>query len=907
MHDAFEERLGAWLARCTDFCRRRAGLVIGASLALAALSLVETGRHLGIRGDTEYLLSSELPFKQSERRYQEAFPDLYENLFVVIDAPTPERAGEAASALAARLQDRPEYFRSAYLPDGGDFFEQHAFLYLEPEELEELADRLAQVQPYLAELARDGTLRGLASMLGRGVRAVRDGDVSPENLEPIFEGFETALEAQLAGRVHHLSWAEMLRPGPIEGNPRRRFLLVQPVLDVTDFQPAKGAILEIRRLAANLGLSPENGVSVRITGDTALSYEEIGLVRSQAGASALGSLLLVSLVLAAGLRSLRMIAAVLATLLVGLALNLGFTTLAVGHLNMISAAFAVLFIGLGVELEIHLAMRYQELLARGRAHATALHEAAGDVGSSLFLTAVATAIGFLSFVPTHFVGVAELGIISGAGILIGFACTMTLLPALLSLRPPGAPGPVPRSFAWTTQRLAELPVRYPRGVRLSALALALATVFVLPEVRFDNNPLNVRDPSAESVQTFMDLLSGSRTSPWTVNVVAPDLAGAEALAERLRGLEVVDRAVTLADFVPSDQEEKLGIIEDVAMFLAPLPGPDGRVAPPTTGEQVAALATLEVEIGRLLAEGTAPGLAAKALLLRDGLRRYRAALAELPDPAASLAGLQEGLLGALPEQLRILSRALEAGHVTLEHLPAALVERMLAKDGRVRIEVFPKADVADHAALEAFVDGVREVAGDVAGSAAEILESGRAVERALTQALLTALAAITLALLLFWRRVVDTALVLAPLLLAAVFTVGTAVLLEIPFNFADVIVLPLLLGIGVDAAIHMVHRARAMGGVGTNLLTTSTARAIAYGSATNVASFGTMGLASHLGLATMGQLLTVGVALTLLCNLVVLPALIDLRHRSAAELPSRRRVPPPAAEAPPRRRAGDGA
>jgi hypothetical protein len=513
VHEEFEARLGRRLVRCTDFCRRRAGLVIVATLALAVASLVYTARNLGIRGDTESLLSPDLPFKQSERQYQEAFPVLYENLFVVIDAATPERAGEAASALAAGLQDRPGYFRGVYLPGGGEFFEQHAFLYLEREELERLADRLAEVQPYLAELSRDGTLRGLAAMLGRGVRAVRDGDVGPESLRPIFEGFEQAIEARLAGRPYQPLWAEMLGEGRIEENPRRRFLLVQPILDVTALQPAKRAIQEIRRLAESLGLTPESGVGVRITGDAALSYEEIGVVKSQAAASALGSLVLVSIVLGFGLRSLRMILAVLATLVVGLALTLGFTALAIGHLNMISAAFAVLFIGLGVELEIHFGMRYQELLSQGRSRAAALQETAGDVGSSLFLTAAATAIGFFSFVPTNFVGVSELGVISGAGIFIGFFCTLTFLPALLSLGPPPAPEPGNQAFAWSAQRLADLPLRYPRAVRWTALALGLGTVFVLPKVRFDNNPLNVRDPSAESVRTFADLLARAPPAP----------------------------------------------------------------------------------------------------------------------------------------------------------------------------------------------------------------------------------------------------------------------------------------------------------------------------------------------------------------------------------------------------------
>jgi hypothetical protein len=902
VRDELEVRLGAWLARCTDFCRRRAGWVIGGALLLGALSLVYTARNLGIRGDSESLLSQSLPFKERERAYQQAFPLLYENLFVVIDGVTPERAGEAASALAARMQDRPDYFRGTYLPGGGDFFEQHAFLYLDKHELQDLADHLAEVQPHLAELSRDGTLRGLASMLGRGVRAVREADVSPERIQPILVGFENALEARLEDRPYHLSWAEMLSQGGFDaGDARRRFLLVQPVLDVTDLQPAKRAIGEIRRLAQNLGLTPESGVNVRITGDMALSFEEIGAVKTQAAASALGSLVLVAIVLGLALRSVRMIVAVLATLLVGLALTLGFTTLAVGHLNMISAAFAVLFIGLGVELEIHFSMRYQELLAQGRDHAAALRETAGDIGSSLFLTALTTAIGFFSFMPTSFVGVGELGLISGAGIFIGFLCTMTLLPALLSLSPPRAPAKTTRGLAWTTQGLAILPVRYPRLVRGAALVLGIGAILVLPRVRFDNNPLNVRDPSSESVQTFSDLLAGSTSTPWTLNAVAPDLASAQQLARRLRDLDVVGRVVSVSDFIPPEQEAKLDIIEDVAMFLAPMPGPDGSVPAPSAEEQVAALGRLEAELGQLLAEGSAPQLAAPAERLRAGLRRYLESLPALPDPSRSLSELQAGLLGSLPEQLRILSRALEAGEVTLQNLPDALLERMVSAEGHVRIEIFPEQDLKDHAALAAFVDEVKAVVPGVAGSASEILESGRAVERALTQALLTALVAMTGVLLLIWRRIDDTALVVVPLILAAAFTVEAAVFLGIPFNFADVIVLPLLVGIGVDSAIHMVHRARALGGLSAQLLSTSTARSIAYGSLTNIASFGTMGLASHRGLATMGQLLTVGVILTLLCNLVVLPALIELQQRTRA---ARQRGRPLQAQAPPPRRAG---
>jgi hypothetical protein len=406
--------------------------------------------------------------------------------------------------------------------------------------------------------------------------------------------------------------------------------------------------------------------------------------------------------------------------------------------------------------------------------------------------------------------------------------------------------------------------------------LGIGAVLLLPQARFDNNPLNVRDPSSESVRTFNDLLATGGTSPWTLEAVAPDLGSAQEFAERLRGLDVVERVVTVADYIPSDQDEKLDIIGDVRMFLAPEPGPDGAVRPASLDEQLAALHGLEVEIERLIGEGAPDELEPQARRLRDSLTAYLAKLAAGELPSASVDRLEASMLGTLPEQLRILDAALSAGHITLQNLPDALRERMITADGRVRVQIFPREDVGDRKHLAAFVDGVREVMPDVAGSAAEVLESGRTVVRSLREALLGAVVAITVVLLIMWRRIDDTALVLIPLCLAAALTVGTAVLLDIPFNFADVIVLPLLLGMGVDSGIHLIHRSR-MGEQGRNVLETSTARAVVYSNLTSIASFGTMGFASHMGLATLGQMLTIGVGYTMVCNMVVLPALISLR------------------------------
>jgi hopanoid biosynthesis associated RND transporter like protein HpnN len=716
-------------------------------------------------------------------------------------------------------------------------------------------------------------------MMARGGRAVREGDVSGDQLHALFDRFLEALSARIEGRPYHLSWAEVLAEGELELDSRRRFLLVQPVLEFDELQPAKRSILAVRRIASELGFTPESGVSVRITGDVALSFEEMEVLRTQAAAAGIASLVLVAIILILGLRSIRMVLATLATLIVGLVWTAGFTAAAIGHLNLISVCFAVLFIGLGVDFGIHVCIRYRELLASGFEHPVALRETARDVGSSIFLCAMTTAIGFFAFVPTDFVGVAELGLISGTGMFISLFCTLTLLPALLSLRPI----PVSRTYSskvsWSNTSLANLPLRHPRTIRGTALIMGIGAVLLLPKARFDNNPLNVRDPSSESVRTFNELLEKGASSPWSLNAVAPSLESAQLLAERLEALDVVERVVTVSDYVPVDQENKLGIIEDVAMFAAPPPGPDGVVPPPSLAEQVEALVDLSRELRRLQRSREQSELVASASQLRPVLDRYLQRLEVSPDPTREIEALQSSMLGTLPEQLRILDAALSAGHVTLEKLPDTILERMITADGRVRIQIFPRDDLNDHAALAAFVDGVKTVTPEVAGSASEILESGRAVVHALTQAMLSAFIVITVFLLILWRRIDDTALVLIPLLLASALTVATAVLADIPFNFADVIVLPLLLGIGVDSGIHLVHRVRVVAESEVSLLATSTARAVTYSALTTIASFGSLGLATHLGLATLGRLLTIGVGFTLVCNLIVLPALIRRRPR----------------------------
>ena len=650
--------------------------------------------------------------------------------------------------------------------------------------------------------------------------------------------------------------------------------MVEPVLDFTGLQPAAPAIEEISRLAADLGYGRAGGldqaVRVRITGNAAMLQDELESVKQGLGLVGLISLILVTVLLAVGLRSLRLVFATVVTLLVGLSWTGFFAAVAVGELNLISVTFAVLFIGLSVDFGIHYALRAQEELAASLPTRESLIAAGGQVGGALALTALAAAIGFLSFLPTAYRGLSELGLIAGAGMFIALFANLTVLPAMLALLPPRRHATPPRLRA--ADRLQAAVEARPGAIAGTAAALALAALATLPVARFDDDPLNLRDPESPSVATLIDILDDDRVEPYRISILAEDLAAADAVADRLRDLDGVRAATSLRDLVPGDQDEKLAVIEDTALFLtpvflsAPVEPPDGAARADAVRRMIRALA------------GLSAGAAGEAG------RRLATALERIGSGDAALAGLEEALLATLPGRIEALGEALEAGPVALGDLPAALHDRGVAPDGKSLVTVYPRDDLRQRVERVAFVDAVSAVAPEATGVPVIVTAAGRAVIEAFLQAAGITLLLITLLLLAVLRSLRDSLLVLAPLFLAALLTVAATVVLSLPFNFANVIVLPLLFGLGVASGIHMVfrHRREARG----RILHTSTPRAVLFSALTTIGSFGALALSAHRGTASMGELLTLAIGLSLATSLLVLPALLVLGDRKPERGPT---------------------
>jgi hopanoid biosynthesis associated RND transporter like protein HpnN len=852
------------VVRLVEICCAQAHLVVFSSVVLAVLLGAYTASRLSMNTDTFSLIDPHLPWRQREIANNQAFPRDTDQLIIVIDGDAPAVADEAADRLAACLAADTSHFKTVARPGGGEFFRRNGLLFLSIEELTAVSDRIVAAQPLIGSLAADPTLRGLFAALNLALEGVARGDIDIASLEQPIEAIAGSAEAARDGNLQPLPWRSLFMGETLGANDRRRILVVQPVLDYSALAPGAEASAVVRKAAAALGLTPERGVRIRLTGPVALADEElVGVFRGTAAATAL-SIGLVVLLLYLALRSVRLVVAVLATLSVGFIATAAFAAAAIGSLNLISVAFGVMFVGLAVDFSIQFCTRYRDERYRVGELSGALVKAARGLAGPLTLAAVATALGFWSFIPTAYIGVSELGLIAGTGMIIALLLNVSLLPALLALlHPPGERSPA--GYIWAAG-LDTFLLRWRRWVGIAALAAGLLSLAILPNLRFDANPLNLRDPGTESVSTLLDLMSDPLVAAQTVDVVTASPAAAAALAPRLKALPDVARVVSINSFIPDDQDKKLAVVEDLASLLGPaLAAPGMSVAPSDAEIQSSIAETIE----RLRESGAeASNVAASRLASALGAVLERGPTSFIP--------LHDSLLSGLRRELEALRLALEAQPVRLRDLPRDLVESWLSADGRARIQVFPAGDPRDSDTIHRFVASVQTVAPEATGDAVANYEGGQVVMRAFVTAGALALTTITLVLAVVLRRVRDVILVLVPLVLAGALTLATCALVGLPINFANIIALPLLLGIGVAFSVYLVMNWRA--GV-QGQLQSPTARALVFSALTTGSAFGSLVLSSHPGTASMGLLLAMGLAYEVACTMFVLPALLgSVRH-----------------------------
>lgn len=862
-------------------------LVIVFSIALISLSVTYIKNNIGINTDTENMLSEDLPWRIAYKDFKANFPFFADSIVVVTDAISPDLAEDVANSLAKTLADDPKHYESVTHLREHPFFRRNQFLYLSSEELDKLSNNISRSQAMLSQLLDDPTGTRLIETIDKAV--VHREQQSIDGLDSIILQISKTIEATSDNQLSPMSWQNILngetsettKPNTPKLNNRIIFT-VKPVMDFSAILPAEKVIKHLHEEIEKLETEYPGLVNIRLTGGAALSHDEMSSVIDGSLDAGLLALCLVFLCLFVGLRSWVLVLSTLATLLFGLTVTAVFAITAVGTLNMISIAFAVLYVGLGVDFAIHICLRYRELSDEhigSQSQNELINAATKQVGASIALCALTTAIGFFAFIPTDYKGVAELGLIAGVGMFVSLFTSVTVLPALLQALP-------------TLSRRQRSP-QVETGLKLVShknakliLVIAGCLWFVasisVSFISFDIDPVRLNDQKAESVRLLAELNSNGDNSSYAVSVLANDRAVLTSVRDALNEVVSIKSVKTVDSLIPTDQEEKFTLIDDLVLILGDgvTPNPDATVNPE---ELKSALENLVMRLQSVQ-------INEQTKMLQAALDDYLTHLKTLTSTQSSdnLVLLNRNLMESFSARMNRLNDALDPSGVDLEKLPAEIRERWVSANSIYRIEAIPREDLSTNASLRAFVNDIQRVVDSKATGAAIInVGAADAVQTAFIEAFCYALTLITILLWVILRSLKEVIVSLFPLLLAGLLTCCVMVVSGLNFNFANIIALPLLLGIGVDSALHLLHRYKTDTSPSVDILRTSTARAVFFSAATTTVSFGTLAASSHTGTASMGVVLSIGIVVLLFCMLIILPAMLLMFVQRETTLPNR--------------------
>jgi hypothetical protein len=842
-------------------CTRFSVVTVLIGLILAVAAGFYAARHFAINTDINTLISENLDWRQRDVQFDKAF-DRDSTILAVIEAPTPELTSSAAAALEAKLRDDKTNFRSMQPLGSGEFFDKNGLLFLPTQEVAQATGQFESAAPLIEIMAGDPSIRGLTGALETGLAGVKRGEVKLDNTARPFNMISQTVEDTLNKGSATFSWRELVSDKPLEDSEKRAFIEFKPVIDYSVLEPGKDATDAIRKAAGELDFAGKYQARVRLTGPIPIANEEYATVQDGAIRNGIGTVVVVLVILWLALHSAKIIFAVFVNLFIGLATTTALGLMMVGSLNLLSIAFAVLFVGLGVDFGIQYSVRYRSERFKNDNLTEALEEAARRAAVPLSLAAMATAAGFLCFLPTDYKGISELGLIAGVGMIVAFTSSITVLPALLKLlNPPGEKEPVGYAFLAPVDHFLE---KHRIPIVVGTLALVIAGLPLLYFMKFDFNPMNLRNPNAESIATFLDLRKDPNTGANAIDVLTNSEDDARKIEAKLSQLPEVLRVMSLDSFVPDDQQAKLKLIAQGAKVLMPALNPDSIDPAPTDQENVDSLKSAAANLRRTAGDGKGPGA--------DASRRLADALTKLADSnEATRNKAQDVFVSPLKIVLDQLKLALQAQPISLSTLPPDIVNAWKAKDGLMRVEALPKGDPNDNDNLRRFANAVLAAEPTAIGGPVSILKSGDTVVKAFIHAGIYALLVISLLLWIALRRITDVLMTIVPLLVAGAVTLEICVLIKLPLNFANIVALPLLLGIGVAFKIYYVTAWRSGR---TNLLQTSLTRAIFFSALTTATAFGSLWLSSHPGTSSMGKLLALSLLTTLAAVLLFQPALM---------------------------------
>jgi len=869
------------LRAITGLVLRWPKVTMGLAILLAIASVACASLVLQFRTSRLDLINPESAYNKRWIDFIEDFGDR-DDAVVVVEAESPERVRAGIEHAAAAILRRDELFESVLYKIDLDRVRAKGLHHLRREDLERIDHSLHSMRPVLSG---DWSGLNLGTMLPRLAVLAADADSSRRQaataaLKLHLENLQAALERRDA---YQSPWplhepeppaAEGL-PAPymLTGDGRMGLVLLHLKSDGPAFAQGSHSIDELRRMLKQLE-NRHADIRFGLTGLPVMENDEMRASQQATIKASIVSLLGVACLFVAGFGGLRHPLMTVASLMIALAWSLGYLTLAVGHLNILSMSFGVILIGLGIDFGIHFLARYMHLRAARQSSREALQNTSAGVGPGIVVGGATTAIAFFTTGLTRFTGVAELGLIAGGGVLLCVVSALVVLPAFIYLADRNRSGQRVGRALSVRPSLAVFE-RFPRLTIIVSVASTLVVATGLPSLWYDHNLLNLQPLGLESVELEERLLAETDQSVWFALSLAATPEEVLARKRQFEQLPSVQRTEEIASLVRAGDEEKSSLIERIAAQLADLPDQPPLLRVVRPDELVDRLEAVSARLD---------GRAGTKQVARQ-LRLTLARIAEAPESEAlrQIARYQQRVADDLLESLDKIRAAADPEPPELRDLPPSLVDRFVGHSGRYLLKVYSKADIWNMEELEQFVREVRSVDPQATGKPLQTYEASQEMLRSYMHAALYALLAVLMVLILDFQRLGYCLLALAPVGLGMLQMFGLLGMFGIPLNPANMIVVPLILGIGLDDGVHVIHDFRSQSG--PYRLSRSTATAVLLTSLTTMIGFGSMMIAEHQGLQSLGRVLTIGITCCLFTSLVPLPALLGLLTRKRAKPP----------------------
>lgn len=870
--------------------------VIAISLVLAVLSLWVTAQNLTFKTGRGDLVARGLPYVKLYKDYRAQFEDL-EGMVVVVEGKKTADMSAFADALVEKLRAQPRLFSKVVYKIDTRYFRSRFMLYLDPVDLQTLAEKLEDHQSFLESVNMSPGLHPLLSSINAEISSgmvdslltdfLGGADEEKGEDEGDLNLLIRLLEEMtrfLGGETDYRSpWQALFKGGDeslreqgymTSENGDLLFILVVPNDDENSFTGYKDAVGQARRFIAETR-KDFPGVSVGLTGEDVISSDEMVTTQSDVETASQIALAGVALLFVIAYQGVVKPLLAVFCLLLGLSWTMGFTTLTIGHLNILSVVFTTILIGLGIDFGIHILGRFKEERELGNEILPALQKTLQGTGKGNFSGAITTAMAFGAMALTDFIGIVELGWIAGWGILFCMVAMLLVLPALITVEEKWRkPSYAHKNSTAGNQRgcIDKIFDHYYLIIGICTVLVLVASLS-LKDLRFDYNLLNLQAKGTEAVQYEMKILKSAERSAWSAAILADSLEEIQEKERQLKALPTVARVESITAVIPDHQEENASFIRK---NLAPLLK-DLEVEPEDVDFSWKALNKTLKGIQFKL-QGREGDELDQVQIAGNLVKNFREQSQNVEPGMVEqrLANFSKLLFADYRNLMDELKANADVRFVKLEEISDDLRKRYISQKGKYVAHIYPSVDVWDLDQRHKYLNDLRSVDPDVTGSAIHMFESTRLMTDGYVKGGLYAMAAIIIYVSLLFRNLRTVFFVLLPVLAGSIWTVGIMELIGLKLNMANLVILPLILGIGVVNGIHITHRYREEEDKNASVLGKSTGLAVLLSSLTTMIGFGSMMVADHYGVYSLGLVLTLGVFNCLVASVTFLPALLKL-------------------------------